>query len=424
MAVGAHGFVRTAMGAFLRAVFTPFGLVYGDAANGMSSTAALTDGQLVVGQTNGAPKPVSMSGDATMDKDGIVTVSGGGGGSGVTLDTAQTITGIKSFQPLCLAVWNAVGSFKTSFVSLASGARTVTFPDADLTVAQAGVNTGSAGGNAVTGNTASATAAITVGGNTAADGAGATSSTAPGVTDGGHTHTFGPTSLVVTQAWPALNAPGTAIIGPVASGDTNPDVTITTQIDSPRNVQVHTGSGPDAWASTADVVVTITGTRGGTPGRTATITIPHDTAPDFVIAESKAFDLITNITWTTPAGWTAGKFTLEMGGALGIVINLPGNPTSFNVYKELAGGVNVTPGTLGDATYIPTGAVTAPIQTWLTIGFDAPATSSATTGLTVNSHSHSGPSHSHSATGLTAADSEHAHDAAGLSSAAHVHGQL
>lgn len=60
----------------------------------------------------------------------------------VTTNTAQSITALKSFAALMLAVWNAGVTFATKFTSLATATRTFTLPDVDMTPAQATVATG------------------------------------------------------------------------------------------------------------------------------------------------------------------------------------------------------------------------------------------------------------------------------------------
>lgn len=75
MTIGAHAIVRTFAGALLRRTLTTFGIVYGDATQGIAATAAMTDGQMLVGQTNGAPLPKTLSGDATLSAAGALAIA-------------------------------------------------------------------------------------------------------------------------------------------------------------------------------------------------------------------------------------------------------------------------------------------------------------------------------------------------------------
>lgn len=100
------------------------------------------------------------------------------------LDAVQTVTAAKKFTTLLLQVWNAGATFVTKFATSATAERTVTFPDADATMAQAGVAT-------------------------AAGGTGATGATAPGSTDAA--------TLTLRESLPALKI-GTAIHAQDAGG--------------------------------------------------------------------------------------------------------------------------------------------------------------------------------------------------------------
>ncbi len=57
----------------------------------------------------------------------------------VHTDDAQTITALKSFATLMLGVWNSGKTFQSKFATWATANRTVTLPDVDATMAQAGV---------------------------------------------------------------------------------------------------------------------------------------------------------------------------------------------------------------------------------------------------------------------------------------------
>lgn len=56
--------------------FTSNGILYGNGGSAIQATAAMTDGQFVVGKTSNAPQIVTMSGDATVSNLGAVTVQG------------------------------------------------------------------------------------------------------------------------------------------------------------------------------------------------------------------------------------------------------------------------------------------------------------------------------------------------------------
>jgi hypothetical protein len=54
---------------------TANGVLYGTTVSAATSTVALTNGQLVVGNTSAAPAPVTMSGDATLSHTGAITIA-------------------------------------------------------------------------------------------------------------------------------------------------------------------------------------------------------------------------------------------------------------------------------------------------------------------------------------------------------------
>lgn len=142
--------------------------------------------------------------------------------------------------------------------------------------------------------------------------------------DSGHTH--GATGLTCSFAGSALvqrgsvtylrvRADATDVAAGTAKGAAQPIVpAAAVQPDCPRNVQVSTGGG---WTSTDTVDVTVTGTVRGTSSETEVITVP---AAGTTTVGSRAFEEITGITWTTPAGWTAGTFDLELGSKLGLLL--------------------------------------------------------------------------------------------------------
>lgn len=76
---------------------TTNGILLGNNNGSIKITAAMTDGQLLIGQTGAAPLPKTISGAITIDKDGVVTLSGSlsdiaytpsGGISSTTVKTA------------------------------------------------------------------------------------------------------------------------------------------------------------------------------------------------------------------------------------------------------------------------------------------------------------------------------------------------
>lgn len=55
--------------------FTANGILFGNTTSAVQVTAAMTDGQLLVGQTSSAPLPKTVSGDATVAASGAITLS-------------------------------------------------------------------------------------------------------------------------------------------------------------------------------------------------------------------------------------------------------------------------------------------------------------------------------------------------------------
>lgn len=68
-----NGYLRSSSGSL-----TPNGVVVGSSADSLASTAAMTDGQLLVGQTAGDPAPKTIGGDATVAPDGTLSLSATG----------------------------------------------------------------------------------------------------------------------------------------------------------------------------------------------------------------------------------------------------------------------------------------------------------------------------------------------------------
>ena len=182
-----------------------------------------------------------------------------------------------------------------------------------------------------------------------------------GITAAGnsHTHTSGASTFVRHEVFKLPNVTGANLVSATAIGAGQPKVA-SAQPNCPRVAQVKTGG---AWASTDPVVVTLTGVGyNGIGGITDAVTIPGGTGISTAIQGVKPFLTLTSITWTMPAGWTAGTFTVETGTALGVV---DPTGTTIGVLKEV-GYADATP-TPADATtgtldmvnhsYIPTTAL-------------------------------------------------------------------
>jgi hypothetical protein len=54
---------------------TSNGILYGQGSSAIAATAAMTDGQLLVGQTSAAPLPKTITGDLTLSAAGVATVN-------------------------------------------------------------------------------------------------------------------------------------------------------------------------------------------------------------------------------------------------------------------------------------------------------------------------------------------------------------
>lgn len=132
------------------------------------------------------------------------------------------------------------------------------------------------------------------------------------------------------------------------------------QPDFIRTLRVATST----WTSTASVTVTVTGTdRFGTTITEDLVIVAAGTTVD----GSKPFATITSVSWTTPAGWSAGTFKVQSGTKLGL--HLPALALNVTATKEIGldetasppNPANATAGTV-DATYLtyaPTTTVTA-----------------------------------------------------------------
>lgn len=89
----------------------------------MAATAALTNGQMLVGQTGSAPLPKTVSGDATMAASGALTVATLSGVAMATAATATTIAERNSSGEVIAA--NTVATGLTAASKLASGTATL-----------------------------------------------------------------------------------------------------------------------------------------------------------------------------------------------------------------------------------------------------------------------------------------------------------
>jgi hypothetical protein len=130
--MGSNVVVKDGVGASLRRSLTSYGVLYADPTLGTTNTAALTNGQIVVGATSAAPAPQTISGDATLATTGVLTLSPGVAashqaralGSGLTLSAAQTIDGVACVAgDVVLAVGQSPGSASGPWI-VASGAWT------------------------------------------------------------------------------------------------------------------------------------------------------------------------------------------------------------------------------------------------------------------------------------------------------------
>lgn len=73
--IATTAFVQTAINNRVPASNTQYGLIYGNGTGALAVTAAMTNGQVLVGQTGAAPLPKTVSGDATMAASGALTVT-------------------------------------------------------------------------------------------------------------------------------------------------------------------------------------------------------------------------------------------------------------------------------------------------------------------------------------------------------------
>lgn len=91
--------------------FTSHGVLLGNGSSGLNVTAAMTDGQLLVGQTSADPLPKTMSGDATMAASGALTVA-----------TVNGKTAIVSDGSVSFAANESMGGFKLTSLGNATTA--------------------------------------------------------------------------------------------------------------------------------------------------------------------------------------------------------------------------------------------------------------------------------------------------------------
>jgi hypothetical protein len=142
----------------------------------------------------------------------------------------------------------------------------------------------------------------------------------------------------------------------------------TAQPDYARTAQILTDAG---WANaTSDVTVTLTGVDYDGNAQSHDYVIPAGSAAGFLLETAEVWSIISRITFTTPAGWTAGAFEVDMGVSFGYPsspLEVPGAfgvPVSF-VERALNAGVPVAgatlpPGTFQNRSYTPHTALGAP----------------------------------------------------------------
>ena len=205
---------------------------------------------------------------------------------------------------------------------------------------------------------------------------------------------------------------GTVYVSATLSGAGQPKVA-TGQPDYPRAVSIVLGGAWDntnGGAGTA-VEVTILGQVRGVGGITEVITIPAMSAPAAIISGVVPFDLVPSITWTTPADWIAGDFTVEsLVGKLGLP--LPFTFASLGVDRvtvwdetavppqpvaEAIASVDGTNGTF-TLTTAPDAAHSYRVRFRYTV---TPAGTLAGSTAAEAAHTHAGPSHTHTAGTLT-----------------------
>lgn len=110
--------------------------------------------------------------------------------------------------------------------------------------------------------------------------------------------TVTPTNLQTT-------AGGVDVTSSTAKGDSQPKAA-TAQPDFPRNVQLVTSG----FTSNTDIVVTVVGTGFNGELVTEAITLPMAGS---TTQGARVFRTVTSVTWTTPAGWSAGTFKVQTG---------------------------------------------------------------------------------------------------------------
>lgn len=103
--IATTAFVQTAINNRVPATNTQYGLIYGNGTSALAVTAAMTNGQVLVGQTGAAPLPKTVSGDATMAASGALTVTkingqpvGTSAGNIVALDGSARLPAVDGSQ--------------------------------------------------------------------------------------------------------------------------------------------------------------------------------------------------------------------------------------------------------------------------------------------------------------------------------------
>lgn len=101
------------------ASLTPHGILFGEGTGAVVASAAMTNGQILIGATGADPAPQTMSGDATINAGGTLNlgsiIAGGTVGSAslipvITYDTKGRITGVTTAAPIVNGVVTLTGT--------------------------------------------------------------------------------------------------------------------------------------------------------------------------------------------------------------------------------------------------------------------------------------------------------------------------
>lgn len=269
-----------------------------------------------------------------------------------------------------------------------------------------------------TNNTGNAVPAVTDGGHTHASSAvtdGGHTHASSAVTDGGHTHTATVNALRIAghvgyAATSAADAPASVATIMAAVLPADGAQIVAAQPDVPRKIQVEVLLGP---STTGDVTVD------GLDPSGAAITETFSIAAIALLKSAKAYSKITAITMANVTG-AAGTVGVGPANDLGVPMSQVPAGAGLVVFKAACDGADEAVGVVDAAagTIAPT---TAPngvhdFDFWFTYSATptAPATGSATTGVTVGATASGttgvtvGASAS-ATTGITVADGGHGH---------------